>query len=267
MITKPFSGGISGASDGDFDPEAYNAPARKAAVNHQKFIPDFVNATTDVINIAQRLMLVGEFKGANFLFHGVSGTGKTEFGRYIAKLLKMPVLVVHTGDILYSKLGYSERIVGQLFAQASQQKHVLIFDEADSFLYDRRDVKLQWERQLVNEFLRHLEEHDQPVICTTNLLEGLDPAMLRRFMFKVEFKPLNGEQAARAFRHYFGIEAPDYMTTLVDLTLGDFGIVQKKAAVLGYLHDVPALCQLFYEEALARHEAKQAKARAKKAAA
>ena len=246
-----------------FDPEAYTKPSSQTAVNHKKFMPDFVNTSADMVSIAQRLLLVGEFKGANFLFHGPSGTGKTEFGRYIAKLLNKPLMVVHTGDILFSRLGVSERVINKFFKEASKAGQVLIFDEADSFLYDRRQVDRQWERQLINEFLRHIEEHDQPLICTTNLLEELDPAMLRRFMFKVEFKPLEGEQAKRAFKHYFKVEAPDYMGKLGNLTLGDFGIVQKKAAVLGYLHDVPALCQLFYEEALARHTASEAKAKAR----
>ncbi len=264
-----FSKGSSPSDIDTFDPEAYARTTSTPATNHKKFMPDFVNAGSDVVSIAQRLLLVGEYTGANFLFHGASGTGKTEFGRYIAKLLCKPVTVVHTGDILYGKLGVSERVIAKLFEEAARNLEVLIFDEADSFLYDRRNVDKQWERQLINEFLRHLETHTQPVICTTNLLEELDPAMLRRFMFKIEFKPLTTEQAKRAFKHYFKIDAPEYLEKLQGLTLGDFGIVQKKSKVLGMDHDVPALCQLFYEEALARHDAAEArrKARAKKAAA
>ena len=61
---------------------------------------------------------------------------------------------------------------------------VLILDEAASFLADRRDARANWEITQVNELLTQMEAHNGVFICTTNLMERLDPASLRRFVFR-----------------------------------------------------------------------------------
>ena len=49
----------------------------------------------------------------------------------------------------------------------------------------------------VNEMLQGMERFAGVFICTTNLFDDLDEAALRRFTFKIRFKPLDG-RAARA---------------------------------------------------------------------
>lgn len=62
-----------------------------------------------------------------------------------------------------------------------------MFDEVDTFLRNRENARASWEVTQVNEFLQQLEAFRGMVVCTTNLLHDLDPAALRRFVFKVEF--------------------------------------------------------------------------------
>jgi hypothetical protein len=79
--------------------------------------------------------------------------------------------------------------------------------------------------------VRWMENHPLPFVCTTNLMERLDPACLRRFALKLRFDPLTPAQAAVAFQRFFGIEAPDAL--MAGLTPGDFATVRKKHAILG----------------------------------
>jgi transitional endoplasmic reticulum ATPase len=81
-----------------------------------------------------------------------------------------------------------------MFGEARQQDAVLVLDEADSFLSDRRGAQRSWEVTQVNELLTQMEAFDGILVCTTNLMEKLDPASLRRFACKVRFDPLTPDQ-------------------------------------------------------------------------
>ena len=89
----------------------------------------------------------------------------------------------------------TEQNIANAFEQASHKEAVLLLDEADSFLQDRRRAEKHWQVTEVNQFLTSLEHFQGYVVCTTNLIAGLDPAALRRFDFKVEFGTMNELQA------------------------------------------------------------------------
>lgn len=66
-------------------------------------------------------------------------------------------------------------------------------DEADSLLSDRVHAGQQWEITQVNEMLTQMETFSGIFICTTNLMDKLDAASLRRFDFKVKFDYLSSK--------------------------------------------------------------------------
>ena len=76
-----------------------------------------------------------------------------------------------------------------------------------------------------------MEVNEYPFICTTNLMNTLDEASLRRFTFKIKFDFLSKEQVNSAFNHFFGIKNPNIY--IKGLTAGDFATVKKKADFLG----------------------------------
>lgn len=125
------------------------------------------------------------------LFYGLSGTGKTEFARYISGVLGKEILLKRASDIFDKYLGETEKRIAAAFAEAAARDEILLFDEADSFFADRNLAVRSWERTQVNEFLTQLEEFPGIVICTTNLRNIMDPAMLRRFHITVDFKALS----------------------------------------------------------------------------
>ena len=98
----------------------------------------------------------------------------------------------------------------------------------------RATASHSWEISGVNEMLTWMESHPYPFICTTNLMDTLDPASLRRFSFKVKYDFLTREQVREAFKHFFGIEVRTSDVSGLDkLTPGDFALVKNKAEILG----------------------------------
>jgi transitional endoplasmic reticulum ATPase len=99
--------------------------------------------------------------------------------------------------------------------------------------------------------LTQMERHPYPFACTTNAPDLLDPATARRFLFKVSFLPMTSDQVATAFRRAFGMDCPEFVLGLENLTPGDFSLICRKAEAFGECQAVP-LARLLEEEAAAK---------------
>ena len=168
-----------------------------------------------------------EAGAVRMLFYGLSGTGKTEFARYISESLGKELLLKRASDILDKYVGGTEQNIAAAFEEAARNDQILLFDEADSFFSDRKNAERNFERTQVNEFLTQLEEFPGIVICTTNLRNIMDPAMLRRFHITVDFKALTEEGVKKLLGKFFsGYEFEDkLLRRLCDygsVTPGDF---------------------------------------------
>ncbi|MCR4733802.1 MAG: AAA family ATPase [Treponema sp.] len=162
------------------------------------------------------------------LLYGLSGTGKTEFSRYISQCLGKDILLKRASDIFDKYVGGTEQNISQAFQEAAANDMILLFDEADSFFADRNGASRNYERTQVNEFLTQLEEFPGIVICTTNLRNIMDPAMLRRFHITVDFKALTEEGISRLlskfFKEYtFTQQMVKELSRYGTVTPGDFG--------------------------------------------
>lgn len=93
--------------------------------------------------------------------------------------------------------------------------------------------------------LTWMESHEYPFVCTTNLLDSLDEASLRRFTFKIKFDFMTPEQVNCAMEHFFGIKDSDI--NIKGLTAGDFATVKKKADFLN-ITDLPELTKMLQDE-------------------
>ena len=170
-----------------------------------------VNATMDPKKIVEMVENAQKYAeknndentGVRMLFYGLSGTGKTEFARYIAETLHKPILLKRASDILSKWVGESEHNIRDAFEEAERTGSVLLFDEADSFFQDRTTAQHSWEITQVNEFLTQMEEFSGILICTTNLRNIMDPAMQRRFHILSEFKALNENGIKTLCSKYF----------------------------------------------------------------
>jgi SpoVK/Ycf46/Vps4 family AAA+-type ATPase len=170
----------------------------------------------------------GEACNVSLLLTGPPGTGKTAFAHHLARALDRPLLVKRSSDLLSKWVGGTEAHIAEAFEEARERDAVLLFDEVDSLLFDRSAARTSWEVSQVNEMLTWLDRHPLPVVAATNHVERLDPATLRRFVFKLRLQPLGVARAARAFERFFGWRAPDELGRLRNLTPGDFAVVARQ---------------------------------------
>jgi len=173
----------------------------------------------------------------NICFYGAPGTGKTALAGYIAEQMDKPLLSKRASDILGMFVGQSEKNIARMFEQARSEDAVLVLDEADSLLRDRRGAKQSWEVSQVNELLVQMENFDGLFICSTNLMDDLDQASLRRFAIKVKFNYLKPEQSMAMLRKECVGEPSSHdcraIVSMGNLAPGDFAAVKKRLDILG----------------------------------
>jgi SpoVK/Ycf46/Vps4 family AAA+-type ATPase len=173
-------------------------------------------------------------------FYGAPGTGKTALGQHIARTLDKPLIVKQASDLMSKFVGETEQNMAAMFKEAEAEQAVLLLDEADSYLQDRRGAQRSYEVTEVNEMLQGMERFNGIFICTTNLLERIDQAALRRFTFKIQFKPLTAPQREQMFitEALDGVAEPltdvlrARLAKLEQLCPGDFAAVKRQTDIL-----------------------------------
>ena len=125
------------------------------------------------------------------LFHGPSGTGKTLAADAIATRLRLPLLAVDLSLVVSKYIGETEKNLAQVFDAAEGFAALLFFDEADALFGKRTGVQDAHDRYAnieVNYLLQRLEAFEGLALLSTNLLQGMDEAFLRRFDQLVAFR-------------------------------------------------------------------------------
>jgi AAA+ superfamily predicted ATPase len=211
-----------------------------------------INADYDLAALTERLSGPDSPRQISFLISGPPGTGKSAWLRYLAGKMGLPVLQKRASDLLGRFVGDTEKQIAAAFAEARADRAFLIFDEADSLLFDRTLATRSWEVTQINEMLTWMSEHTYPFACTTNLVERLDEASLRRFLFKIRLGWLRPCQARVAFHTFFGLVAPPGLDSLTTLVPADFALVRRLAYVSGASADASALVRLLAAECRGR---------------
>ena len=125
------------------------------------------------------------------LLTGVSGTGKTTFGRYVAHKLELPFLYINFSYLIDSYLGNTSKNLRNIFDFARMNKCLLMLDEIDCIAQSRKGSSEGATREFNNTTITLLQEldkiqNDSIIIGTTNIPESIDPAVKRRFPIKHE---------------------------------------------------------------------------------
>lgn len=199
-----------------------------------KFDFGMVNCNSNLKDLTKKLK-ASKQTNYGILLYGESGCGKSYFGQYLAQELGMPIIKKRASDLIDKFVGQTERNIKEAFKEAKQKKAVLLFDEADSFLFDRKYAQRDFECASTNELLTQMEDHPYPFIMTTNLKEKIDKASLRRFLFKIKYDYMTENNIVSGVKTYFGKEfslTKEQLKELKYITAGDFKTAKRKMDVL-----------------------------------
>ncbi|MEA3302339.1 MAG: ATP-binding protein [Pseudomonadota bacterium] len=195
--------------------------------------PGLLNPSQDLTDLAKG---VATARSARICLYGPPGTGKTAYARWLSEQIDQPLLMKRASDLMSKWVGGTEENLAEAFHEAEQDHALLLIDEVDSFLQERSKATQSWEVTQVNEMLTQMEAFSGVFIASTNLMDGLDQAALRRFDAKIHFGYLGDAQAARLLVSWckeLEIAAP----TAVDqarigqldvLTPGDFSALARR---------------------------------------
>ncbi|CAM5225046.1 AAA family ATPase [Alishewanella longhuensis] len=212
--------------------QGYAVPTKRNTLG-SAYDASLVNCDVDLSSIVSGLQQAGS---GRLCLYGPPGTGKTAFCHYLAKTLQLPLLTKSASELLGKFVGETEQNIAAAFAEAKADGAILLLDEVDSFLQDRRQARQSWEITAVNEMLVQMEAFDGIFVASTNLLHNLDQASLRRFDLKACFTFLTFAQSEQLLKRYCqqltlsGAEqAASLLKQSQQLTPGDFAAVARQS--------------------------------------
>lgn len=188
-------------------------------------------------------------KGITVMLYGASGTGKTEFALQIAKETNRNIMKVDIANSKSKWFGESEKLIRRFFTEYKtyslecSRTPILLFNEADGIISKRKDVDssavAQTENAIQNILLEELENFEGILIATTNLVDNIDPAFERRFLFKMEFYLPDVKTRSMIW----GLKLPhfpqkqlEYLATHYDFTGGQIENVARKYEIESLLN-------------------------------
>lgn len=123
------------------------------------------------------------------LLSGPPGTGKTLLAGHLASQLNRPFYVLRLDSVISSLLGDTAKNVRSVFDYVQGKNALLLLDEMDALAKLRDDKHELGElKRVVNTVIQGLDELDPAaiVVGATNHPHLLDPAIWRRFPYKIE---------------------------------------------------------------------------------
>ena len=164
----------------------------------------------DVILPLKKPLIYSQFKISppnGVLFYGPPGCGKTFIAKKLAGILRLHFMETKPSDLASTYVHGGQKKIGELFDTAEKNAPTLIFlDELDALVPNRggQYVGHHYKAE-VNEFLVQFNDcwkRKILVVAATNLLENIDPAILRpgRFDRKIFIGPPDLEARAELLK-------------------------------------------------------------------
>ena len=207
-----------------------------------------VNADLNLSELTEKLKEKGQDKPFSMIIYGPPGTGKSYYLRYLADQLGIGTLEMTAANLLSKWTGETNKNIINMFREAENRKAMIIIDEIETLIKDRESEDNTFRNEIVNTFLTELDAVKYPFACTTNYIDKVDKAALRRFVFKTKFDYLTKEQNDLAFKTFFKFDPPDELKRIGGLTNGDYSSVKKRAIILDKMNDCEAIMEMLKEE-------------------
>lgn len=144
-------------------------------------------------------------QGGSLLLFGPPGTGKTSIAKYIAHKIGKGMKELDASKIPSGENpGDYERAIHNFFEDAAKRYNALIFmDECDSMLLSRDqmgEAGKTWQLGGVEALMMEMNIYKGPVICATNHVGMLDPALEDRFMDIIKIDTPDFEMRSRLWQ-------------------------------------------------------------------
>ncbi|HEY4699629.1 MAG TPA: archaeoflavoprotein AfpA [Nitrososphaerales archaeon] len=128
--------------------------------------------------------------GVSILFVGASVAGKAIAAETLAKELRLDLYRIDLSAVMSNYIGETEKNLGKVFEIAEHTEAILFFDEAEALFGKRTEVKNSHDRYAnieLNFLLEQIESYRGLVIIASNRKKELDPSLLRRLKFIINF--------------------------------------------------------------------------------
>lgn len=139
------------------------------------------------------------------LLSGPPGTGKSLLAGHIAAQLSRPFYVVRLDSVISSLLGDTAKNIRTVFDFVPSRNAVLFLDEMDAIAKLRDDQHELGElKRVVNTVIQGLDALDAStiVVAATNHPHLLDPAIWRRFPYKIDLGTPDLKVRTDLWRHF-----------------------------------------------------------------
>lgn len=203
-------------------------------------------------------------KGITALFWGPPGTGKTWAAHCIAKSVGKELFTLAVGQIQSSMAGETNKNIEKAFKFAKDEDKVLLLDEVDSFIGDRKNLGMILGSE-INTLLTEIEKFEGLLILTTNQIGHLDPALERRISLILEFKNPTKEERMDIWKMLLPKKFPLHKDVTIEalaehkLTGGFIKNTLLHAARLAASEDVKKVQMSHFEAAIKRISESQGK--------
>ncbi len=124
----------------------------------------------------------------SILLYGPPGCGKSKLASYICAKTKLPLVTARLDGMISSYLGSTSKNIRAIFEYAHSVPCILFLDEFDAIAKVRDDNNELGElKRVVNSLLQNIDnlKNGSIIIAATNHDHLLDPAVWRRFGFKI----------------------------------------------------------------------------------
>ena len=141
----------------------------------------------------------------SMLLSGPPGTGKTLLAGHIAAQLGRPLYTVRLDSVISSLLGDTAKNIRSIFDFVPSREAVLFLDEMDAVAKVRDDRHELGElKRVVNTVIQGLDSLDDRavVLAATNHPQLLDPAIWRRFPYKIDLGLPDAGTRSDMWRHF-----------------------------------------------------------------
>ena len=150
-----------------------------------------INKFVDYYNHSDELISAGIKVPNTILLYGPPGCGKSKLAFYLCNKIKLPLVVARIDGLVSSFLGSTAKNIRMIFEYAQSVPCILFLDEFDALAKVRDDNNELGElKRVVNSLLQNIDnlQNGSIIIAATNHEQLLDPAVWRRFGFRINIE-------------------------------------------------------------------------------